>query len=268
MKSFTKGARSWARILAELGAIDADARTVRLACSDHPCGGALLAAYFRACQAGDRPGAPPGTENRQPGTLRLLHPGARLVAVLLRGRRRTTARPAMRAPSKPRGFVLHGLWPQYMRGWPKDCATSERPWVPRSVIDEMADIMPSKSLIIHEYRAHGTCSGLDAGASISAMARDLYEGITIPPRFTGSGQPARGLAGRDRARVPEGQPLALAEHDVGRPVAGRSCSMSASASAAICFRRAAARTRTAGACRARKVSPARTGHDSRASHRA
>jgi ribonuclease T2 len=85
---------------------------------------------------------------------------------------------------KPRSFVLHGFWPQNIEGWPQDCAHGTRSWVPQSVIDGMADIMPSKSLIIHEYRTHGTCAGL-APDKYFGIARDLYEGITIPPRFTG-----------------------------------------------------------------------------------
>ena len=58
-------------------------------------------------------------------------------------------------------FTLHGLWPQNTHGWPEDCRTPKRPWVPQSVIDDLRDVMPSKNLIIHEYRTHGTCSGLE-----------------------------------------------------------------------------------------------------------
>ena len=46
------------------------------------------------------------------------------------------------------------------RGWPQDCRTRERPFVPERLINSMLDIMPSRRLIIHEYRKHGTCSGL------------------------------------------------------------------------------------------------------------
>jgi ribonuclease T2 len=61
----------------------------------------------------------------------------------------------------------------------------QRPWVPRSVIDDMADIMPSKSVIIHAYRTHGTCAGLEPKQYFS-LARDLYD---RPPRFTGLDSP-------------------------------------------------------------------------------
>ena len=44
-------------------------------------------------------------------------------------------------------FVLHGLWPQYERkGWPENCQTGTRPWVPEEMIDRMMDIMPSRRL--------------------------------------------------------------------------------------------------------------------------
>jgi ribonuclease T2 len=84
--------------------------------------------------------------------------------------------------TKPRTFVLHGLWPQYDKGWPQDCRTKKRPWVPRAVIEEMADIMPSSHLVIHEYRAHGTCSGLEPD-QFFGIARELYERVSVPARF-------------------------------------------------------------------------------------
>ena len=58
-------------------------------------------------------------------------------------------------------FVLHGLWPQYERGFPGDCQIGRRPYVPDNVIEDAMDVMPSKPLIIHEYRKHGTCSGME-----------------------------------------------------------------------------------------------------------
>ncbi len=81
-------------------------------------------------------------------------------------------------------FTLHGLWPQDTKGWPEDCRTAKRPWVPQSVIDDLRDIMPSRNLIIHEYRAHGTCSGLEPDQYFG-LARDLYERVNIPPRLSG-----------------------------------------------------------------------------------
>lgn len=79
-------------------------------------------------------------------------------------------------------FVLHGLWPQYDNGYPSNCRLSRRPYVPDPVINSMLDIMPSRGLVIHEYRAHGTCSGLDP-VRYFALAHRLFNGITIPTRF-------------------------------------------------------------------------------------
>ena len=76
-------------------------------------------------------------------------------------------------------FILHGLWPQYAVGWPEDCYRGKHPWVPSAVIRDVADIMPDKGIIIHEYRSHGTCSGLSPAAYFS-LARRAFEKVTIP----------------------------------------------------------------------------------------
>jgi ribonuclease T2 len=78
--------------------------------------------------------------------------------------------------------VLHGLWPQYEVGYPSECRLSRRPFVPENVISSMLDIMPSRGLVIHEYRKHGTCSGLDP-ARYFETARRLFSSINIPERF-------------------------------------------------------------------------------------
>ncbi len=85
-------------------------------------------------------------------------------------------------PDRPYAFVLHGLWPQHERGWPENCPTRDRPFVPQSTINRMLDIMPSSSLVIHEYRKHGTCSGLSPD-SYFELSRKLHDKIRIPPRF-------------------------------------------------------------------------------------
>ncbi len=87
-----------------------------------------------------------------------------------------------RSDGRRYAFILHGLWPQYERGWPQNCRTRRKPFVPRPLIDSMLDIMPSDKLIIHEYRKHGTCSGLDP-AGYYALSRQLYESIAIPERY-------------------------------------------------------------------------------------
>jgi ribonuclease T2 len=97
----------------------------------------------------------------------------------LEGRRR---RDAQCTDGHERAFTLHGLWPQYEKGWPQDCRLPHRPYVPESVIREMRDIMPGRGLVIHEYRAHGTCSGLSP-EQYFATSRELYDKIAVPPSF-------------------------------------------------------------------------------------
>ncbi len=87
-----------------------------------------------------------------------------------------------RRGGRPYAFVLHGLWPQHERGWPENCPTRQRPFVPQPLVDSMLDIMPSSRLVIHEYRKHGTCSGL-APEGYYGLARRLYNSVTIPQRF-------------------------------------------------------------------------------------
>ncbi len=89
---------------------------------------------------------------------------------------------------RPFAFVLHGLWPQHERGWPQDCRSPDRGYVPGPVADRMLDIMPSKRLVFHEYRKHGTCSGLGVDGYFD-LARRLYERVKIPPRFVGLTDP-------------------------------------------------------------------------------
>jgi len=91
-------------------------------------------------------------------------------------------------PPRPYAFVLHGLWPQYERGWPENCQTQFRPFVPDSVIGRMLDIMPSRKLVIHQYRKHGTCSGLEPAAFFD-LSRRIFETVRIPDRFVNPAAP-------------------------------------------------------------------------------
>ena len=84
---------------------------------------------------------------------------------------------------RPYAFVLHGLWPQYeRRGWPEMCEVGRRPWVPEETIDRMMDIMPSRGLVIQEYKKHGVCSGLDPRDYFKS-AREAFQSIHIPEEY-------------------------------------------------------------------------------------
>jgi ribonuclease T2 len=79
------------------------------------------------------------------------------------------------------GWVLHGLWPQYHRGWPSFCPTLE-PNPPRSLTNTMADIMGTSGLAWYQWKKHGVCSGLSARAYY-ALSRKAYESVVRPPVF-------------------------------------------------------------------------------------
>jgi ribonuclease T2 len=85
------------------------------------------------------------------------------------------------APGRRFAFVVHGLWPQYVRGWPEFCATRET-WVPQELIDGMMDVMPSKKLVIHQWKKHGSCSGLSQAEYFNS-ARQIFGGLRIPARY-------------------------------------------------------------------------------------
>lgn len=84
-------------------------------------------------------------------------------------------------PRHDHGWVLHGLWPQYHRGWPSDCPSAERP-PSRRMTQEMTDIMGSAGLAWHQWNKHGRCTGLSAPAYF-ALSREAYAGVTRPEVF-------------------------------------------------------------------------------------
>jgi ribonuclease T2 len=82
------------------------------------------------------------------------------------------------------GFVVHGLWPQFKNGsWPELCTNAPGPSDPSRILD----IMPSLQLIEHEWRTHGTCSGLDATGYFK-LVRRAYDKLRIPNRFIAPSQ--------------------------------------------------------------------------------
>ena len=84
-------------------------------------------------------------------------------------------------PREDFGWVLHGLWPQYHRGWPAFCPTAE-PQPTRGMTEAMADIMGTSGLAWYQWKKHGVCSGLSA-RDYFATARRAYAAIRIPQAF-------------------------------------------------------------------------------------
>jgi ribonuclease T2 len=75
------------------------------------------------------------------------------------------------------GFTVHGLWPQNETGWPEHCDV--RRAVPDDVVQSMAELMPARALVYHEWSAHGTCSGLEP-AEYFRLVRRAFAGVAMP----------------------------------------------------------------------------------------
>jgi ribonuclease T2 len=78
------------------------------------------------------------------------------------------------------GFVVHGLWPQFERGYPEDCGSG--PELSRQQVDSMLDLMPSPKLVRHEWGKHGVCSGLPPGKYFETI-RAARAAFRVPPEF-------------------------------------------------------------------------------------
>lgn len=84
-------------------------------------------------------------------------------------------------PGRKVDFLMHGLWPQYERGWPENCTTDARN-PSRAQSRAMDDIMPSGDLAFYQWQKHGRCSGL-SGADYYREARAAWDSITLPEIF-------------------------------------------------------------------------------------
>ena len=77
-------------------------------------------------------------------------------------------------------FVLHGLWPENSNGtYPENCSNAPGPADP----SQYSDIYPDQGLLQHEWKTHGTCSGLSPD-DFFTTARAAVHSITVPPTLT------------------------------------------------------------------------------------
>jgi ribonuclease T2 len=85
--------------------------------------------------------------------------------------------PAECGAGKKVGFVVHGMWPQgdTSRG-PENCGGSP---VSTAIIDATLSYIPTASLIQHEWKTHGTCSGLSAADYFAAL-RKARDSVKLP----------------------------------------------------------------------------------------
>jgi ribonuclease T2 len=83
--------------------------------------------------------------------------------------------------ARPRGFVVHGLWPQNDDGtWPAYCRAV--PPVPSQLAARQLSVMPSRQLIQHEWDKHGSCTVQAADGYFGALDR-VFAALHIPDRL-------------------------------------------------------------------------------------
>jgi ribonuclease T2 len=95
--------------------------------------------------------------------------------------------PTPQCGPRPYSFVVHGLWPQYDKGFPEYCEVPA-PRLNRAIVSSMLDLMPAPRLIYNEWDRHGTCSGLAAQAYFDTV-RKAREAIKIPPQYSDLQEP-------------------------------------------------------------------------------
>jgi len=83
--------------------------------------------------------------------------------------------------ARPYSFVVHGLWPQYDKGFPEYCQVPA-PRLNRAIVSSMLDLMPAPRLIFNEWDRHGTCSGFSARAYFEVV-RKARAVVKIPPQY-------------------------------------------------------------------------------------
>ncbi len=88
---------------------------------------------------------------------------------------------------RPYSFVVHGLWPQYERGFPNYCQ-QPAPRLDRNIVSSMLDLMPAPGLIFSEWDKHGTCSGMSARNYFETI-RKARAVVKIPEQFIDLAEP-------------------------------------------------------------------------------
>jgi ribonuclease T2 len=79
------------------------------------------------------------------------------------------------------GFVVHGLWPQFQRGFPTQCqSASVNPT--RMAMDVAREVFVEEGLARHQWRKHGTCSGLSPSEYFAAV-RTARDKVAVPPEL-------------------------------------------------------------------------------------
>jgi ribonuclease T2 len=99
-----------------------------------------------------------------------------------------TSRSMQCAGDRPYSFVVHGLWPQFHRGYPEYCQVPA-PRLETRTINAMLDIMPAPGLVRHQWAKHGTCSGERSATAFFERVRQARAKVRIPAEFEALAEP-------------------------------------------------------------------------------
>jgi ribonuclease T2 len=94
---------------------------------------------------------------------------------------------SLQCGARPYSFVVHGLWPQYDKGFPEYCQVPA-PRLDRAIVSSMLDLMPAPHLIFNEWDRHGTCSGFSPRAYFEVV-RKARAVVKIPPQYVDLQEP-------------------------------------------------------------------------------
>ena len=89
--------------------------------------------------------------------------------------------PREQCGGRPYSFVVHGLWPQYERGFPEYCQ-NPAPRLDRNIVSSMLDLMPAPRLVFHQWDKHGICSGLGPRGYFDAVRKARAQ-VKIPEPY-------------------------------------------------------------------------------------
>jgi ribonuclease T2 len=109
------------------------------------------------------------------------------------------ARPNSDQCSRPHEFIVHGLWPQNERGYPGSCDVGGKR-VSTATADRLAPLVPDRGLVFHQWRKHGSCSGMEPDAYFATLERAAHS-IRVPSAWLATASQGRRLRYTDVERA-------------------------------------------------------------------
>ena len=125
------------------------------------------------------------------------------------------------------GFTVHGLWPQFDRGFPTECGPAARS-PSRIALEKTRGVFPDENLARYEWRKHGTCSGQSPSDYFDDV-RKARDSITVPAPF------AKPAASQTWAPIDIKRAFAAANNGLRADMIGIACRRDVLEEVRICF---------------------------------